>query len=152
MNHTSNFCMWRVHDWVHVLLFSMQTQLGEEDQVLQNRLVTLNEEIKKLGKYAHQTKFQRAKKKANWAPPATIPTLMVSGSRGTLVVPLESMQEESQDGNEVREEEKEEKERKSSCGDSSGSDASQGGCVLVIKQEPEHSPVSSGAEDDVFFT
>lgn len=146
--------MWRVHDWVHVLLFSMQTQLGEEDQVLQNRLVTLNEEIKKLGKYAHQTKFQRVKKKAECAPPVTVPTLMVSGSRGTLVVPLESMQEESQDGNEVREEEEEEKERKSSCGDSSGStsDASQGGCVLVIKREGEHSPLSSGAEDDVFFT
>ena len=77
---------------------------------------------------------------------------MVSGSRGTLVVPLESMQEESQDSNEIREEEEEE--RKSSCGDSSGStsDASQGGCVLVIKREGEHSPLSSGAEDDVFFT
>lgn len=138
--------------WVHVLLFSMQAQLGEEDQVLQNRLVTLNEEIKKLGKYAHQTKFQRAKKKADWTPPLSIPTLMVSGSRGTLVVPLESMQEESQDSNEIREEEEEE--RKSSCGDSSGStsDASQGGCVLVIKREGEHSPLSSGAEDDVFFT
>lgn len=129
-----------------MLLSTIQTQLGEEDQVLQNRLVTLNEEIKKLGKYARQTNFQKHKKVDRAS--AKVPTLMVSGSQGTLVVPLESMQEESQDG--VSEEE----EKKTSCKDSSGSmsDVSQGGCILVIKHEEEHSPLSSGAEDDVFFT
>lgn len=132
-----------------MLLSTIQTQLGEEDQVLQNRLVTLNEEIKKLGKYARQTNFQKHKKVDRAS--AKVPTLMVSGSQGTLVVPLESMQEESQDG--VSEEEEEE-EKKTSCKDSSGSmsDVSQGGCILVIKREEEHSPLSSGAEDDVFFT
>ena len=110
--------------------------------------MTLNEEIKKLGKYARQTNFQKDKKVDHAS--AKLPTLMVSGSQGTLVVPLESMQEESQDG--VSEEEEEE--RKTSCKDSSGSmsDVSQGGCILVIKREGEHSPLSSGAEDDVFFT
>lgn len=133
-----------------MLLFSIQTQLGEEDQVLQNRLVTLNEEIKKLGKYARQTKFQKDNKVDRAS--AKVPTLMVSGSRGTLVVPLESMQEEPKDDDKVREEE--EKERKTSCRDSNGSmsDVSQGGCISVIKREGEHSPLSSGAEDDVFFT
>ena len=139
VNCNQQFLHVEVH--VHVLLFTIQTRLGEEDQVLQNRLVTLNEEIKKLGKYARQTKFQKDKKVDR--APAKIPTLIVSRSRGTLVMPLESMQE---DGHKVREEEKE---RKTSCRDSSGS---QGGCISVMKHEGEHSPLSSGAEDDVFFT
>lgn len=114
----------------------------------------LNEDINKLRVWPHTTNFLTERK--SWQVVPTVPIgvhqsggvqLLASRPRGNLL----SQHKPTWEGDEKRK-------LSYSCGESSestsdyfaGTPASQVSCEFVIEFQQEHSPLSSGAEDDVF--